>query len=263
MGVLNITPDSFSDGGLFNDPQAAYAQAQLMHAQGAEIIDIGAESTKPGAERIESFEEQRRLLPVLTELSEVVDLSIDTMNSSTAEIALSMGAGYINDVSGGLADPDMHRVVADSEAKYILSHWRGHSKEMYREADYTDVAEEVIGEISKQVDRAVSAGIDSERIIVDPGLGFNKDMGHNWELVARLDRLKSLGLPILVGHSRKRFLTSAVDPEFMEMENSRRDLATAVLTALLMQHQLWGIRVHNVQASMDAINLVEQLGKFR
>ena len=139
----------------------------------------------------------------------------------------------------------------------------GHSKEMYREADYTDVAEEVIGEISKQVDRAVSAGIDSERIIVDPGLGFNKDMGHNWELVARLDRLKSLGLPILVGHSRKRFLTSAVDPEFMEMENSRRDLATAVLTALLMQHQLWGIRVHNVQASMDAINLVEQLGKFR
>lgn len=263
MGVLNLTPDSFSDGGLHNDPQAAYAQAQLMHFQGAEIIDIGAESTKPGAERIETFEEQRRLLPVLTELSEVVDLSIDTMNSSTAEIALSMGAAFINDVSGGLADPDMHKVVANSDATYILSHWRGHSKEMYREADYEDVAAEVVGEIKMQVERAVSAGIDESRIIVDPGLGFNKDMGQNWELVARLDQLKSLGLPILVGHSRKRFLASAVDPEFIEMDNQRRDLATAVLTALLMQHQLWGIRVHNVQASMDAINLVEQLGKFK
>lgn len=263
MGVLNITPDSFSDGGLYNDPQAAYAQAQLLHFQGAEIIDLGAESTKPGAERIEPFEEQRRLLPVLTELAEVVDLSVDTMNSSTAEIALSMGARFINDVSGGLADPDMHKVVADSEASYILSHWRGHSKEMYREADYSDVASEVVAEIKIQVDKAVSAGIDIERIIVDPGLGFAKDMGQNWELVARLNQLKSLGLPILVGHSRKRFLASAVDPEFLEMDNQRRDLATAVLTALLMQHQLWGIRVHNVQASMDAISLVEQLGKFQ
>jgi dihydropteroate synthase len=134
---------------------------------------------------------------------------------------------------------------------------------MYREADYEDVASEVVGEIKMQVERAVSAGIDESRIIVDPGLGFNKDMGQNWELVARLDQLKSLGLPILVGHSRKRFLASAVDPEFIEMDNQRRDLATAVLTALLMQHQLWGIRVHNVQASMDAINLVEQLGKFK
>jgi dihydropteroate synthase len=262
MGVLNITPDSFSDGGFYNDPQAAYAQAQLMHFQGAEIIDVGAESTKPGAERIEAFVEHQRLLPVLIELAEVVDLSVDTMNASTAEIALSMGAMYINDVSGGLADQDMHKVMANSNAHYILSHWRGHSKDMYREADYQNVASEVVSEIKKQVDRAVSAGVNPEKIIVDPGLGFNKDMGQNWELVARLDQLKTLGLPILVGHSRKKFLASALDPEFTEMDNSRRDLATAVLTALLMQHQLWGIRVHNVQASMDAINLVEQLGKF-
>ena len=262
MGVINLTPDSFSDGGLFNDPQAAYAQAQLLHSQGAEIIDIGAESTKPGAERIEVFEEQRRLLPVLTELAEVVDLSVDTMNASTAEIALSMGARFINDVSGGLADPDMHKVMAGADAHYIISHWRGHSKEMYREADYQDIASEVVNEIKTQVDSAVSAGVDPEKIIVDPGLGFAKDMGQNWELVARLDRLKALEMPILVGHSRKRFLASALDPEFLEMDNQRRDLATAVLTALLMQHSLWGIRVHNVQASMDAINLVEQLGKF-
>ena len=263
MGVINLTPDSFSDGGLYQDPEAAYAQAQLMHFQGAEIIDIGAESTKPGAERVDASQEQQRLLPVLTELAEVVDLSIDTMNASTAEIALSMGATYINDVSGGLADPDMHKVVADSSATYILSHWRGHSKEMYLEADYKDVASEVVEEIKAQVEKAVSAGISTNRIVVDPGLGFAKDMGQNWELVARLDELKSLGLPILVGHSRKRFLASAIDPEFLEMDNQRRDLASAVLTALLMQHELWGIRVHNVQASMDAINLVEQLGKFK
>ncbi len=263
MGVLNITPDSFSDGGLFNDPQAAYAQAQLMHSQGAEIIDVGAESTKPGASRIESDEEQRRLFPVLNELAEVIDLSVDTMNASTAEIALSMGARYINDVSGGLADSDMHRVVAANDAHYILSHWRGHSKEMYSEADYKNVAQEVVAEISKQLDRAIGAGISKDKIIVDPGLGFNKDMGQNWELVARLDELKKLQMPILVGHSRKRFLSSALDPEMTEMDNHRRDLATAVLTALLMQHSLWGIRVHNVQASQDAINLVEQLGKFQ
>lgn len=262
MGVLNITPDSFSDGGLYLDPTSAIEQAKELVAQGAQIIDIGGESTRPGAKRISPEEEQERVLGILQQLKQldICEVSIDTMNSSTAGLAIHYGADYINDVSGGLADPEMFSVVAAGKAKFILGHWRGHSDNMDELAQYEDVAREVVAELSEQVAMAIAAGVNRDRIIVDPGLGFAKDMGQNWELVARLDELERLGLPILVGASRKRFLASALDPQNpATVSMPRRDVATAVLTALLLQRKLWGIRVHNVQATNDAIQVVAAL----
>ena len=262
MGVLNITPDSFSDGGLYLDPTSAIEQTKELVAQGAQIIDIGGESTRPGAKRISPEEEQERVLGILQQLKQldICEVSIDTMNSSTAGLAIHYGADYINDVSGGLADPEMFSVVAAGKAKFILGHWRGHSDNMDKLAQYEDVAREVVAELSEQVAMAVAAGVSRDRIIVDPGLGFAKDMGQNWELVARLDELERLGLPILVGASRKRFLASALDPQNpATVSMPRRDVATAVLTALLLQRKLWGIRVHNVQATNDAIQVVAAL----
>lgn len=267
MGVLNLTPDSFSDGGEFTDTAAALAQARLLVEQGAQIIDIGGESTRPGAERITAADEQARVLPTLTALanadwfraSEAI-ISIDTMNAETAVAAFAAGARIVNDVSGGLADSRMHQSVAGTDAKYVLSHWRGFSKQMDTLADYEDVAKDVAAELAEQVAVAVANGIARDRIVVDPGLGFSKNHDQNWQLVARLDELEKLGLPILVGASRKRFIAGTLDAEApAEVSNSRRDLATAVLTALLMQRKLWGVRVHNVQATSDAIAMVEAL----
>jgi dihydropteroate synthase len=262
MGVLNVTPDSFSDGGLYLDPAAALSQAQNMIESGAAIIDIGGESTRPGAKRVSVEEEMQRVLGVLKELkkSSSVQVSIDTMNSETANAAIENGADYINDVSGGLADPKMFATVAQGKCKYILGHWRGHSDNMNKLAQYENVAREVVAELSEQVAMAVAAGISRDRIIVDPGLGFAKDMGHNWELVARLDELEKLGLPILVGASRKRFLAGALDPnDPASVSMPRRDVATAVLTAILLQRKIWGLRVHNVEATADAISVVAAL----
>jgi dihydropteroate synthase len=267
MGVLNITPDSFSDGGEFTETAAALAQARLLVEQGAQIIDIGGESTRPGAERITAADEQARVLPTLSALanadwfraSEAI-ISIDTMNAETAVAAVAAGARIVNDVSGGLADSRMHTSVAGTDAKYVLSHWRGFSKQMDTLADYEDVAKDVAAELAEQVAVAVANGIARDRIVVDPGLGFSKNHDQNWQLVARLDELEKLGLPILVGASRKRFIAGTLDSEApAEVSNSRRDLATAVLTALLMQRKLWGVRVHNVQATADAIAMVEAL----
>jgi len=262
MGVLNITPDSFSDGGQFLAPEAALKQARLLVEQGAEIIDVGGESTRPGAMRVTLTEEQDRVLPIVSQISKELDvlISIDTMNSSTAKLAVEHGANIVNDVSGGLADPEIFGAISGLNCSYILGHWRGHSDVMDGLVTYSDVAREVVGELAEQVSMAVANGISRERIIVDPGLGFAKDMKQNWDLVARLNELEQLGLPILVGASRKRFLASVLneaDPG--SVSNPRRDVATAVLTALLLQRKLWGVRVHNVEATSDAIKVVAAL----
>lgn len=263
MGVLNVTPDSFSDGNQYNSVESAVDHAKLLVLAGAQIIDIGGESTRPGAERVSVEEEQARVIPVIKAIAELqlgVQISIDTMNANTAELALANGANIINDVSGGLADDEMFSVAAKSNAVIVLSHWRGHSDIMNTMAAYQNVAEEVANELQQRVDAAISAGIKREKIVVDPGLGFAKDMKQNWQLVARLDEIEKLGLPILVGASRKRFIAGALDEEEPNsVSHERRDVATAVLTALLMQRKLWGVRVHNVLATVDAISIVSAL----
>ncbi len=210
--MINVTPDSFSDGGQFLTVEAAMEQARLLVSQGAEILDVGGESTRPGATRISIEEEQRRVLPVISQIKKELKVlvSIDTMNSETAVAAIQVGADIVNDVSGGLADTKMFSAIASSNCLYVLGHWRGFSDVMDQRTQYSDVAREVVGELAEQVSVAVASGIARDRIIVDPGLGFAKDMQQNWALVARLDELKQLGLPILVGASRKRFLESSL-----------------------------------------------------
>jgi dihydropteroate synthase len=261
MGVVNTTPDSFSDGGNFFDQDAAFAHAKLLISQGATIIDIGGESTRPGAERVSLEEEQRRTLELIEMLAtEPVEISIDTMNAETAVKAVQAGAAYVNDVSGGLSDKSMFKALAPLDCKYILGHWRGHSQVMDQLTSYQDIAKDVAAELAEQVAVAVASGISRERIILDPGLGFAKDINQNWELVARLDELEHLGLPILVGASRKRFLAAVLDDlNPASVSNQRRDVATAVLTALLLQRGLWGVRVHNVELTADTIALVAKL----
>ncbi|MEN9957050.1 MAG: dihydropteroate synthase [Actinomycetota bacterium] len=262
MGVLNVTPDSFSDGGDFIRLEAALDHARVLQIAGADIIDIGGESTRPGASRVSLAEEQARVLPVIeaivTQLGAKV--SIDTMNAETARSAVAAGASIINDVSGGLADPGMFQVAADTGATIIISHWRGFSDQMDTLATYDDVAAEVAAELKLRVDAALAVGVKPTQIVVDPGLGFAKDMQQNWKLVARLEKLEELGYPILVGASRKRFIAGVIEPEEpAEVSNERRDLATAVLTALLLQRKIWGVRVHNVLATSDAIKIVAAL----
>ena len=262
MGVLNITPDSFSDGGEFLEPATALRQAEMMFQQGAEIIDIGGESTRPGAQRVSLETEQARVLPLIKEIKSKLDVmvSVDTMNSQTARKAVEAGADIVNDVSGGLADPEIFAAIADLDCRYVLGHWRGHSDVMDELTGYSDVAREVVGELAEQVSMAVAAGISRERIVVDPGLGFAKNIEQNWDLVARLDELEHLELPILVGASRKRFIAHALDSQNpTAVDHQRRDVATAVLTALLLQRKLWGVRVHNVQTTSDAISVVAAL----
>ena len=262
MGVLNVTPDSFSDGGEFVRLDAALDHARVLQIAGADIIDIGGESTRPGASRVSLAEEQARVLPVIeaivTQLGAKV--SIDTMNAETARLAVAAGASIINDVSGGLADPGMFQVATDTGATIIISHWRGFSDQMDTLATYDDVAAEVAAELKLRVDAALATGVKPAQIVVDPGLGFAKDMQQNWKLVARLEKLEELGYPILVGASRKRFIAGVIEPEEpAEVSNERRDLATAVLTALLLQRKIWGVRVHNVLATSDAIKIVAAL----
>ncbi len=262
MGVLNVTPDSFSDGGQFMEFDSALAHAREMASQGAQIIDIGGESTRPGSMRVSLDEEQQRVIPIIRAIKDELDVqvSIDTMNADTAAKAVAAGADIVNDVSGGLADPELFTAIADSECRYVLGHWRGHSDIMDSLANYSDVAREVVAELAEQVSMAVAAGISRDRIVVDPGLGFAKDMRQNWDLVARLDELENLELPILVGASRKRFIAHALDSENPQgVDVGRRDVATAVLTALLLQRKLWGIRVHNVSNTVDAISVVAAL----
>jgi dihydropteroate synthase len=274
MGVLNVTPDSFSDGGLYDSVSPALDHARLLIMGGANVIDVGGESTRPGAPRVAPEVELSRVIPVIDVIVEElaktqrrdVLISVDTMNATTALAAVSAGAHIINDVSGGLADPKMFSVAAATGAQLVISHWRGFSSGMDQLNTYVDLAGEVAAELKLRIDAAVSAGVARSKIIVDPGLGFAKDMAQNWELVARLDELDKLGLPILVGASRKRFIAGALDVDLDQedsasgqVNNQRRDLATAVLTALLLQRKLWGVRVHNVIATSDAIAIVEAL----
>ena len=267
MGVINITPDSFSDGGKFLDSNEALKHALELVREGANIIDLGGESTRPGALRVKLEEEQARVLPVIEALMNNSEfkasgaiISIDTMNAETAALAVAAGAAIVNDVSGGLADEQMFAKLKDLNCKYIVSHWRGFSETMDSMNNYTSVAKDVAQELIERVAKAEAAGISRDRLIIDPGLGFAKDIAQNWHLVARLDELEKLELPILVGASRKRFLAGALEPEDAAgVSNQRRDLATAVLTALLLQRKLWGVRVHNVSTTLDAIKVVEAL----
>ena len=262
MGVLNVTPDSFSDGGEHQELQAAIDHARVLQIAGANIIDVGGESTRPGAQRVGSDVEQARVLPVIEAIAAQLDvqISIDTMNAETARLAVAAGASIINDVSGGLADEQMLAVAAETGATFVISHWRGFSDIMNTQNVYHDVAVDVARELSERVDAALAAGVARDKIVIDPGLGFAKDMKQNWQLVARLDELEKLGLPILVGASRKRFIAGTIEPdEPNEASNDRRDLATAVLTAMLLQRKLWGVRVHNVLATTDAISVVAAL----
>jgi dihydropteroate synthase len=267
MGVINITPDSFSDGGEFLDTRDAVNHALELVEQGANIIDLGGESTRPGALRVKLEDEQARVLPVIKELVENAKfkssgaiISIDTMNAQTAALAVEAGAVIVNDVSGGLADDQMFEALKNLNCKFIISHWRGFSETMDSMNNYSSVAIDVAKELKDRVAKAEAAGISLDRLIIDPGLGFAKDIAQNWHLVARLDELEKLDLPILVGASRKRFLAGALEPEDAAgVSNQRRDLATAVLTALLLQRKLWGVRVHNVSTTLDAIKVVEAL----
>jgi dihydropteroate synthase len=267
MGVINITPDSFSDGGQFLDSGEAINHALELVREGANIIDLGGESTRPGALRVKIDEEQARVLPVIEALMQNAEfkasgaiISIDTMNAQTASLAVAAGAAIVNDVSGGLADDQMFAELKNLNCKFIVSHWRGFSETMDSMNNYTSVAKDVAEELIERVAKAEAAGISRDRLIIDPGLGFAKDIAQNWHLVARLDELEKLELPILVGASRKRFLAGALEPQDAAgVSNQRRDLATAVLTALLLQRKLWGVRVHNVATTLDAIKVVEAL----
>jgi dihydropteroate synthase len=267
MGVVNITPDSFSDGGKFLDFQLALEHCLALIAEGANIIDLGGESTRPGALRVKLEEEQARVIPVIEALVQNpafiesgAVISIDTMNASTASLAVAAGAKIVNDVSGGLADDQMFEQLKNLDCKYIVSHWRGFSNTMDSLNNYESVAIDVATELRDRVSKAEASGVQRQRLIIDPGLGFAKDIAQNWHLVARLDELEKLGLPILVGASRKRFIAGALDPDDAgAVSNQRRDLATAVLTALLLQRKIWGVRVHNVSATLDAIKVVEAL----
>ena len=246
MGILNLTPDSFADGGRHNSFDAGVARGLEMIAEGVDIIDVGGESTRPGADRVSAEEEQTRVLPVIAELAKhSVKISIDTMHAATAEKAVQAGAAIINDVSGGLSDPAMFATVAKLGVPYILMHWRGESKDMNSRAVYTDVVTEVISELNSQIDAARDAGINKSQIIIDPGLGFAKDAEHNWEILRNLKKFTSMGYPVLIGASRKRFL-GGDDPD-------EREAATIELTKTLVPQGIWGVRVHSVKPHVDVI----------
>lgn len=258
-GVLNVTPDSFSDGGEFLDVDLAIERAHLMIEEGADVIDVGGESTKPGALRVSQQEEATRVIPVVKALVDAgVHVSIDTMNATTARNAIELGVSYVNDVSGGLADPEMFSVINNSDVDYVLMHWRGHSAVMDSLADYGDVAADVARELRERVAEAHSQGIEPERIILDPGLGFAKTPIHNWELLAGLDTLHALGHRLLIGASRKRFLGEVLpagEPA------SARDGVSATLGALLADKGVWGLRVHNPKAQREALDVWQALSE--
>lgn len=255
MGVVNVTPDSFSDGGRYADLGAAVAHGIQLRADGADIIDIGGESTRPGAARVDAQTEQARVLPVIRELAAAgVPMSIDTTRASVAAAALEAGVGIVNDVSGGLADPDMARVVAAAGCPWVLMHWRGHSRDMQRLASYDDVVTEVAAELSARVADALRAGVAPGQIIIDPGLGFAKSAAHNWALSTRLPELLALGYPVLFGASRKSYLGALLTgPDGQPRPPDGREAATVATSVLAVAAGAWGVRVHDVRATADAL----------
>ena len=247
MGILNVTPDSFADGGRYSDFESAIRRGNEMISEGVDIIDIGGESTKPGAERITLDEELNRVIPVVKELSQSgVRISIDTMRSEVARQAIEAGASIINDVSGGLADAEMLSTAASLELPYIAMHWRGHSKDMNSRAVYKDVVGEVIIEIEERITACLEAGIKKDNLIIDPGLGFAKDADHNWAIIDSISSFVDLGYPVLVGASRKRFL-GGDNPDL-------REAATIALTQRLSTTGIWAIRVHSVKPHKEVIS---------
>ena len=261
-GVVNVTPDSFSDGGRFDTMDRAIEHGLRLREQGADVIDVGGESTRPGAQRVGADEERRRVLPVVEALvAEGVTVSIDTMRSEVAVAAVECGAGIVNDVSGGQADAAMHAVIANLAVPYVIMHWRGYSDRMDEQAIYGDPVRQVREEVSAQVEAALDAGIDRGSLIVDPGIGFAKNAEHNWSVLRSLDALVDLGLPVLVGASRKRFLGELLaDVGGEPRDAGGRDVATAALSGVLAQRDsVWGLRVHDVQATVDALKVVRAM----
>jgi dihydropteroate synthase len=260
MGVVNVTDDSFSDGGLFLDRDRAVGHGMALAADGAAIIDVGGESTRPGATRVDARVESARVLPVIKELAgQGLTVSIDTMHADVARAALENGAQIVNDVSGGRADADMAHVVADAKVPWVLMHWRSVSAENpHKVPSYRDVVAEVRAELLAAVDAAVRAGVDPANLIIDPGLGFAKTGEHNWALLRALPELVDTEIPVLVGASRKRFLgTLLADADGEPRQPDGRETATAVISALAAQHGAWGVRVHDVRASVDALKVIE------
>jgi dihydropteroate synthase len=264
MGVVNVTPDSFSDGGRWYDPRAAIAHGLKLATQGADIVDVGGESTRPGAQRVPADEELRRVIPVIAELSASgLAVSVDTMRATVAEAALEAGALMVNDVSGGLADPYMPRLVAQAGAPYVVMHWRGHSRDMSARAQYADVVREVRAELETRVNAVTAEGVDPSLIVIDPGLGFSKmparegPDAHNWQLLARLEEVARIGghtYPVLVGASRKRFLGKLLaNQDGTPRSFADSDSATLAVTALAAAAGAWCVRVHEVPANADAV----------
>jgi dihydropteroate synthase len=265
VGVLNVTPDSFSDGGRYLHAEDAIAHAEQMSAEGADLVDVGGESTRPGAQRVAAEIEQQRVLPVIAALAaRGIAVSVDTYRASVAAAALAAGARVVNDVSGGLGDADMGRVVRDAGCPWILMHWRGHSASMQQLATYGDVVAEVRAELLTRVDAATAAGVDPGQLVIDPGIGFAKTGEHNWQLLARLDTLVSTGLPVLVGSSRKSFLgrlLAAADGTPRPVDD--REDATTALTGYCALAGVWGVRVHEVRASVDAALAIAAICRAR
>lgn len=263
MGIVNVTPDSFSDGGRYVHADDAIAHGLRLRAEGAALLDVGGESTRPGAERVDPRVEQQRVLPVVRALAEAgATVSIDTMNGATALAAVEAGARIVNDVSGGLADPDMLAAVASTDADFVVGHWRGPSARMYARAEYDDVVRDVLRELTDRVAAAAAAGIPPARLVVDPGIGFGKKGAQNWDVLRALPRVAGLGHRVLVGTSRKRFLAEALSddgtPDDPNVTEQRRDLATAVTSVLSAQAGAWAVRVHDVRATRDALRVAEE-----
>jgi dihydropteroate synthase len=264
MGVLNVTPDSFSDGGKWLDPGAAAAHALAMLAEGADLVDVGGESTRPGADRVSEAEELRRVLPVISQLAAAgVVVSVDTMRATVAEAAIGAGAALVNDVSGGRWDPRMPAVLAQAGLPFVAMHWRGASDPGRRPAHddgaaYQDVVAEVSAELRQSLDQLVEAGVDPSRVVLDPGLGFSKNAAHNWALLAGLDRLVAIGAPVLIGASRKRFLGSLLaGPDSTPAPVEDRDAATAAVSTLAALAGVWCVRVHAVRPTVDAVRVAD------
>ena len=259
MGILNITPDSFADGGRHFDFESAINRAKEMISEGVDIIDVGGESTRPGADRVTEEIERDRVIPVITELAELgATLSIDTTRANIAQAAIGAGATLVNDVSGGLADPKMAALIAsNSNIQYVVMHWRGHSKDMQKAAEYQNVVTEVKDELDDRVIALTRLGVLPEQIVLDPGIGFAKSSAHNWELLKNIDRLNLLGFPILVGASRKRFLGDLLGATVAD----DRESASISLTTHLAKAGVWGVRTHSVKPHRDAIAVVEEMRK--
>jgi dihydropteroate synthase len=260
MGVVNVTDDSFSDGGLFLDRDRAVEHGVALAADGAAIVDVGGESTRPGATRVDARVETSRVLPVIKELAgQGIRVSIDTMRAEVARAALENGAKIVNDVSGGRADPHMAGLLADAKVPWVLMHWRSVGADRPHEVPaYGDVVAEVRDELLASADAAVAAGVDPANLIIDPGLGFAKTAEHNWALLRALPEFVGTGIPVLVGASRKRFLGALLaGPDGEPRPPGGRETATAVISALAGLHGAWGVRVHDVRASVDALKVVE------